>query len=1283
WLKVPNANFFSDVWTPPDLEPLRNGVTDSPAKIIIAWSGFAWDSNRGDLIIYGGGPMNYAGNDVYRWHSSTLTWERASLPSETYLDPVAGGQAIDGVDSAPVSAHTYDNNTFLPIVDRFLVWGGATYDRGGPYIRVSETNPTTTRIIGPYLFDPNRADGNKVGGITGSHVMRVAPHPEIVGGQMWENRDIHLNLAGQQMPTEHKDSCANTVAEAGRDVVYLGATNVYSTNLDLYRYQLNDITNPKLDQISKVGAFSTGTAGSTTCGFDPVRKLFVRTGSNAVPFTFWDLTTPGPNNPDKRVDINASIAAFQSWLGSQNFNIINCALKFDPVRNVFPIWCGTGAIWVLNPPASGNTTSGWTITQLTTPAQPAPPADTIGVGILGKWRYVPYYDVFIGLENYSEGHIWIFKPAGWSQPNPAGNALPAVSITSPAPGTTIAPGVTLNLTATASDANDAISRVEFYSNGVKVGQDTSAPYTVAWTPLLVGTYKIVAIAVDSVGGMKASAGVDVTVNANLATATLQHGLAGYAGASDTYLDALATTAVRGAATSIYLAPATYTPLMRFAIFQSEGGPVPNGAVVQSASLQVYKQYYDDSLQVNALLKPWVEAQATWLLSQTGAAWSVGGAAGAGTDYNPTADAQVAGSFNPGWVAFDVTSRVRQWSTGATGNFGWRMGQSTGGGNIKEFNASEYAADATLRPKLTVVYAPPPPSNLSPTVAIATPTDGASLALGGSFALTASASDVDGSVTQVEYFANGGKVGQASTTPYSLTWVPAAAGSYVLTARATDNLGATTTSSAITVTVTPASGASTVVLQRGLNGYAGASDTFLDSNLPTAVRGAANPLYLNLTNYTPLVRFAIFQSDGGPVPDGAVIQSASLQLYKQSYADTLQLNALLKPWTESQATWQVSQTGMAWSVGGASGAGTDYNATADAQVSFGFSPGWLTIDVTSRVQQWSSAAGANNGWRIAQISRGTNPKQFNSSEHAADITLRPKLTVVYSPPPSNLPPTVAMASPSSGASIGLGGSFALTANAGDADGSVTLVEYFANGGKIGQATSAPYSLTWVPAVAGSYSVTARATDNLGATTTSSPITVSVVPGPTTVVLQRGLGGYAGASDTFLDSNLSTTVRGGTDPLYLNLANYAPLLRFAIFQSDGGPVPDGAVIQSASLQLYKQYYADTLQLNALLKPWVESQATWQLSRTGTPWSAGGASGAGTDYNATADAQVAGGFNPGWVAFDVTSRVQQWSNAASANYGWRMKQTTTGSNAKMFNSSEFAADTTLRPKLTIVYQ
>src|SRR6266496_5040790 len=196
--------------------------------------------------------------------------------------------------------------------------------------------------------------------------------------------------------------------------------------------------------------------------------------------------------------------------------------------------------------------------------------------------------------------------------------------------------------------------------------------------------------------MRASAGVNLTVSATLTTAILQRGLAGYAGVSDTFLNATASGTPYGASNPLYLDGANYTPLVRFAVFQSEGGPVPNGAVIQSAKLELYKQYYDNSLQLNALLKPWVESQATWFNSQTGVPWSAPDAAGAGTDYAAIADAVVAGSYNPGWVAFDVTARMRTWSASAGTNFGWRMALAAASANAIQFNSSEYTTDPTLR-----------------------------------------------------------------------------------------------------------------------------------------------------------------------------------------------------------------------------------------------------------------------------------------------------------------------------------------------------------------------------------------------------------------------------------------------------------------------------------------------------------------------------------------------------------------------------------------------------------
>ena len=161
------------------------------------------------------------------------------------------------------------------------------------------------------------------------------------------------------------------------------------------------------------------------------------------------------------------------------------------------------------------------------------------------------------------------------------------------------------------------------------------------------------------------------------------------------------------------------------------------------------------------------------------------------------------------------------------------------------------------------------------------------------------------------------------------------------------------------------------------------------------------------------------------------------------------------------------------------------------------------------------------------------------------------------------------------------------------------------------------------------------------------------GNTTVTLQRGLSGYTADFDATLNRYFVNSPQGTAATLYLNKADYVPLLRFAIFASEGGPVPDGATIQSATLQLYKQYYNVSVGLFPLLVGWNESQATWNQRQAGVPWTVPGAAGAGTDYSATSDVVVAGGFSPGWMSFDVSGRVQQWGAAVATNFGWRIVQ------------------------------
>ena len=71
---------------------------------------------------------------------------------------------------------------------------------------------------------------------------------------------------------------------------------------------------------------------------------------------------------------------------------------------------------------------------------------------------------------------------------------------------------------------------------------------------------------------------------------------------------------------------------------------------------------------------------------------------------------------------------------------------------------------------------------------------------------------------------------------------------------------------------------------------------------------------------------------------------------------------------------------------------------------------------------------------------------------------------------------------------------LVANAADADGTITKVEFRSNGNVIGETTTYPYGFTWPNLTAGSYTVSATATDDKGASTTSRSITFLINRGP---------------------------------------------------------------------------------------------------------------------------------------------------------------------------------------------
>ena len=99
------------------------------------------------------------------------------------------------------------------------------------------------------------------------------------------------------------------------------------------------------------------------------------------------------------------------------------------------------------------------------------------------------------------------------------------------------------------------------------------------------------------------------------------------------------------------------------------------------------------------------------------------------------------------------------------------------------------------------------SNSLPAVSITTPANGATFRAGESILIESSAQDSDGTIAGVTYYRNGTQFGASGYAPYTYTWSNVTAGSYALTAVATDNDGGSTTSALVNITVSGSSSSS--------------------------------------------------------------------------------------------------------------------------------------------------------------------------------------------------------------------------------------------------------------------------------------------------------------------------------------------------------------------------------------------------------------------------------------------------------------------------------------------
>lgn len=395
WVNASASSNWGSTW------PLPR-YTGDLGSIVYAWGSMAWDSDRGQIILWGGGHANYAGNEVYTLSGGTGQWARASLPSAYQ----SGTSWVLG-NGAPQSSHTYDNSLYLPISGRFATFGGAAWNSGSNF-----DSPAGRE--GPWLWNPALADPNRVGGQDGTGL-----DPTALGSNAWQSR--RGSITGTLPPTFVESATAYR-AEAGRDVVYIAADTGASGFPSLYRYEFNLGGN---DTVQKVGVMGAGqTTYQGTAALDSGRGWFVRTlwpGSASNDLAVWDLDLNNSANPNA----NNSFAVRLQRQDGTPFDIVgaggagsNAGITFEEISGHYFLFEGTTLNEIIpaeNP--DGSPASVWTVIQRTcTGSCPS----SAGQGVHGHWLAIPELGALALMAGYESGpkdvDVWLYHVAEVPEP---------------------------------------------------------------------------------------------------------------------------------------------------------------------------------------------------------------------------------------------------------------------------------------------------------------------------------------------------------------------------------------------------------------------------------------------------------------------------------------------------------------------------------------------------------------------------------------------------------------------------------------------------------------------------------------------------------------------------------------------------------------------------------------------------------------------------------------------------------------------------------------------------
>ena len=690
---------------------------------------------------------------------------------------------------------------------------------------------------------------------------------------------------------------------------------------------------------------------------------------------------------------------------------------------------------------------------------------------------------------------------------------PTVSVTSPAAGAIVS-GAAVSVTATAAD-NVGVVGVQFLLDGIALGTEvTASPYSVSWNTASAanGSHALSARARDAAGNITTSAAVTVTVS-NISTGPPVIDALVFAdqGTASATVTSPAFSTTSGNQLLLAMVGTDYLSGTNTTVTGVTGGGLTWVLVgrtnVQLGTAEIWRAFAPSPLtnvQVTATM-----SQAVWSSMQV---MSFSNVDTSGTNGSGAIGA-IASANSPGGApsATLVTTRANSYVVGVGSDFDQAISHTIGANQTLTHQFLSPSGDtywmqrttnavAALGTSVTINDTAPAgdrynlfiaeirtsgaPDTIAPTVSITAPADGATVS--GSATVTASASDNVG-VAGVQFKLDGVNLGAEDTaSPYQAIWntLTAVNGTHALTAVARDAAGNTTTSTAITVTVNNDTTAPTVSITAPVAAatVSGTTSVSADAADNTAVVGVQFKLDgANLGAEVTVAPYVVSWNTG-LATNGAHVLTA---VARDAAGNSTTSAAISVTVNNADATPPVvtmtAPVDASTVVGTVAVSATASDNIAVVGVQFRLDGVNLGAEDTAAPYtiNWDSKTAANGTHALTAVARDGAGNTTTAA--AVTVTVNNDLTA----------PTVSMTAPLAGATVS-GAATPVSATASD-NVAVAGVQFLLDGVALGaEVTTAPYSFSWNTATStnGAHTLSARARDAAGNTTTSAAVSVTV-------------------------------------------------------------------------------------------------------------------------------------------------------------------------------------------------